>query len=198
MEAYDVAWDAQMFLELAIRRGSKVALVSYDYEKYFDSFDYNWTHSMLTHLGVPAHLADMTRHLYQNMNRVIKKGKALSEPFQAYNGFGQGDVLSLLPALLLVSWQFKVIDATHPLVGKGAYVDDRYYRGTLKDLLEVGDIVHDFDRLAMHNTLDAKNEFMVTNEEDRKKLAATNIRGHSPRCSKIHSQYGSAQHLHLL
>ena len=95
-----------------------------------------------------------------------------------------GDVLSLLPALLLVSWQFKVIDVTHPLVGKGAYVDDRYYRGSLHDLLEVGDIVHDFDLLAMHSTLDAKNEFMVTSEEDRKRLAITKARGHVPRCSK--------------
>ena len=85
----------------------------------------------------------------------MKKGKALSEPFQAYNGFGQGDVMSLLPALLLVSWQFKVIDVTHPQVGKGAYVDDRYYRCSLSDLLEVGEIVHKFDNLAMHSTLDA-------------------------------------------
>ena len=100
MEAYDVVWDAQLYLELSIRRGTDAAMVSYDYEKYFDSFEYNWTHSMLVHLGVPVHLADMTRHLYQNMNRVMKKGKSLSEPFQAYNGFGQGDVLSLLPALL--------------------------------------------------------------------------------------------------
>ena len=44
--------------------------------------------------------------------------------------------------------------------------------------------MHDFDRLAMHNTLDSKNEFMVTNEDDRKKLASIKIRGHSPRCSK--------------
>ena len=184
MEAYDVAWDAQIFLELAIRRGTSVALVSYDYEKYFDSFDYEWTHSMLVHLGVPSHLADMTRHLYQNMERVMEKGKALSLPFSAFNGFGQGDVLTLLPALLLVSWQFKVIDVTHRNVGKGAYVDDRYYRGSLSDLLEVGDIVHDFDKLAMHNTVDAKNEFMVTSEADRKILANTSIRGHTPKCTR--------------
>ena len=73
MEAYDVAWDAQIFLELASRRGTSVALVSHDYEKYFESFDYEWTHSMLVHLGVPTHLANMTKHLYQNMERVREK-----------------------------------------------------------------------------------------------------------------------------
>ena len=36
----------------------------------------------------------------------------------------------------------------------------------------------------MHSALDAKNEFMVTSEEDRKKLANTKIRGHVPKCSK--------------
>ena len=38
------------------------------------------------------------------MKRVIKKGRALSAPFSVFNGFGQGDVMSLLPALLVVSW----------------------------------------------------------------------------------------------
>ena len=108
----------------------------------------------------------------------------MSLPFSAFNGYGQGDVLTLLPALLLVSWQFKVIDVSNKNVGKGAYVDDRYYRGSLKDLLEVGDIVHDFDQLAMHNTVDAKNEFMVTSEADRKTQAKTSIRGHTPECTR--------------
>ena len=92
---------------------------------------------MLLHVGLPVHLAEMTHHLYTNMERVIKKGRTLSRPFTAYNGFGQGDVLSLLPALLLVSWQFKVIDKTHPLVQKGAYVDDRNFCGSLDELLQV-------------------------------------------------------------
>ena len=118
MEALDVAWDAQRFLERAMQQGEAKCVVSYDYEKYFDSFDHDWTKQMLLHVGLPVHLAEMTHHLYTNMERVIKKGRTLSRPFSAYNGFGQGDVLSLLPALLLVSWQFKVVDKTHPLVQK--------------------------------------------------------------------------------
>ena len=69
LEAYDVAWDAQVFLELAIRRGHDAALVSYDYEKFFDSFDFEFTHNMLVHLGVPIHLANLTRRLLPEYER---------------------------------------------------------------------------------------------------------------------------------
>ena len=72
----------------------------------------------------------------------MKQGKSLSREFDGFNGFGQGDVLSLLPALLLVSFQFKVIEKLVPKVQKGAYMDDRNFRGKLQDLLEVDRIVH--------------------------------------------------------
>ena len=97
-----------------------MVLVSSDYEKYFDSFDYDFIHSMMMHLGLPKQLCDMNKHLYRNMQRVLKRGKALSLPFQAYNRYGQGDVLSLLPALLLVSWQSKTVDAIQSSVKKGS------------------------------------------------------------------------------
>ena len=74
LEAYDIAWDAQYFLERALLRDESVALISLDYEKYFDSFQHEWTRNMLVHMGVPAHLANMTFDLYTNMKRVIKKG----------------------------------------------------------------------------------------------------------------------------
>ena len=162
-------------------RGQDVGLIALDYDKYLDSFHHEWTRDMLIHIGVPAHLANMTYDLYTNMDRVIKKGRSLSLPFQAFNGFGQGDVLSLLPALLLVSWQFKVIDKTHPKVEKGAYVDDRNYRGKLEDLLGVCEIVHKFDNLALHNTLDSKTEFLATSKADKTKLMKTVIGGHVPK-----------------
>ena len=40
MEALDVAWEAQRDLERAIQQGHAKCLASYDYEKYFDSFDH--------------------------------------------------------------------------------------------------------------------------------------------------------------
>ena len=73
-------------------RNKAVALVALDYEKYFDSFNNEWTRNMLIHLGIPVHLANLTYDLYTRMYRVIKKGKTLSQPFKAFNGFGQGDV----------------------------------------------------------------------------------------------------------
>lgn len=41
--------------------------------------------------------------------------------------------MTLLPALLLVSWQFKMVQARFPHVQMGAYLDDRSYRGDLND-----------------------------------------------------------------
>ena len=60
MESLDVAWDAQRFLERAMQQGEAKCLASYDYEKYFDSFDHAWTKQMLIHVGLPTHLAEMT------------------------------------------------------------------------------------------------------------------------------------------
>ena len=41
-----------------------------------------------------------------------------------------------------MSFEFKVIDKLAPKVEKVAYMDDRNFRGTLEDLLEVDRIVH--------------------------------------------------------
>ena len=73
---------------------------------------------------MPELLVNLMHNLYKDMQRIMKKGKSLSEAFEVYNGYGQGDVLSLIPALLLVSFQFRVIEAKLPLVKMGAYMDD--------------------------------------------------------------------------
>ena len=71
-------------------------------------------------------------------------------------------MLSLLPALRLVSFQLKVIEKLVPKVEKGAYMDDRNFRGKLQDLLEVDRIVHHFDNLAGHETQAIKTAFIRT------------------------------------
>ena len=138
MEALDIAWDAQARIENALLNKIFLNMVSYDFKKFFDSFDHAFTRKMLLHLGLPPSLFEFTYNLYTNMNRVIKKGSALSCPFTAFNGSGKGDVMSLLPALLIVSWQFYVIDNLLPEIHKGAFIDDRNFQGSLFQIPTAG------------------------------------------------------------
>ena len=113
-EALDIAWDAQSFLEHAMLSQESKALVSYDFAKFFDAFDYDWTHQFLLHIGLPLELVELTTRFYKRQKRRVKKGRALSREFGAYNGYGQGDVLTLIPALLFVFWQFKLVQELYP------------------------------------------------------------------------------------
>ena len=63
-----------------------------------------------------------------------------------------------------------MLDVTHPNVSKGAYIDDRNFRGSLSDIVEVDQAVHAFDELAMQYTLHDKTVFLCTNEKDPKVL----------------------------
>jgi len=42
-EAHEVVWDAQSFLEEATCKGIAAVVSSYDFSKYFDSFDHDFT-----------------------------------------------------------------------------------------------------------------------------------------------------------
>ena len=181
LEALDVAWNAQADLELAMLRKIKLVLSSYDFKKYFDSFQYDFTKDMLLHCGMDPGLVHLTCHLYQNSWRTMKSGNSLSEPFQTANGFGQGDVLSLIPALVFVSWQFKVIEARHPTVTKGAYIDDRNFRGSLSEILLVDECVQEFDTLAMHEREHDKTIFLCTCEKERARVKRMTLHGRKPK-----------------
>ena len=170
MEALDIAWDAQARIENAILNKIALTMVSYDFNKFFDSFEHSFTREMLLHLGLPPTMVELTYNLYTNMNRVIKKGRALSSPFKAFNGFGQGDVMSLLPALLIVSWQFYLIDAMLPNIHEGAYIDDRNFQGPLAQIIQLDDIVAKFDLAAGLFTQHDKTEFILTDPIERQIL----------------------------
>ena len=85
-EALDIAWDAQSFIEHALLRKESATLVSYDFAKFFDAFDYEWTAQFLTYVGVPSGLVQLTTRFYQEQTRRIKKGSAISRGFSAYHG----------------------------------------------------------------------------------------------------------------
>jgi hypothetical protein len=86
-ESLETAWDAQGFLEEAMAKGTASVLSSYDFSKYFDSFEHGLTKEFLLHAGAPLILANLLHDLYKNMKRVMKRGKSLSEEFQGFNGF---------------------------------------------------------------------------------------------------------------
>ena len=46
-EALDIAWDAQAYLERALLRNEAATLVPYDFKKFFDSFEHEFTKKML-------------------------------------------------------------------------------------------------------------------------------------------------------
>ena len=186
-EALDVAWDAQAFLEYAMMNEQSKVLVSYDFKKYFDAFDYEWTRNFLLHIGMPAELVELQYNFYKTITRRIKKGRSHSEQFEAYNGYGQGDVLSLIPALLYVSWQFKMTDKEFPRVTKGAYLDDRNYRGDLQDILKLDKVINEFDHLAGHATQNDKTVYLMTDREERQRFMRTTVNGKQPKCP-LHSE----------
>ena len=129
----------------------KVAMGSYDYANYFGRKEFYRT---LVYFRLrPARVT--------SMHRVLKRGKALSPPFVAYNGYGQGNVLSFIHAFLMTSWQFEMLDAIHPWVQN---VDDRNFTGSLADILEVASRIHEFDKLAMQQPLHDKTAFLLTDE----------------------------------
>ena len=92
--------------------GTSLTIASVDYQKYFDSFPTEWTHQFLLALGIPPALADMTADLYGNLVRTIRFGRALGQPFQPLRGLGQGDSMSLIPAIALVASSDTLIIST--------------------------------------------------------------------------------------
>ena len=90
--------------------------------------------------------------------------------------------MSLLPALLIVSWQFFFIDKMFPLIYKGAYIDDRNYQGPMLQIIQLDDIVAKFDLAAGLFTQHDKTEFILTDQSERTQLLKMNLNGHVPKC----------------
>ena len=89
-------------------------MVSYDYYKFFDSFDPEFTNNLMKYTGMPTHLTEAWCDLQSKATRIIKFANTFGQPFPATSGVGQGDPLSLAPAIVLVSWQFYMISRMYP------------------------------------------------------------------------------------
>ena len=83
---------------------------------------------MLRHAGLPEPMLKWWHAVYRDLERVIRIGHTYGEPFRPYNGIGQGDPFSLLPAILLVQFQVAMVRGTKPDVALGAVIDDRNFR----------------------------------------------------------------------
>ena len=79
-------------------------------------------------------------------------GGVYSRPFNTFNALGQGDPLTLMVALLLVSVQFRLLDAECPELTKSAVVDDRTVRAARETMVKAIKIIQTFDLCAGHLT----------------------------------------------
>ena len=195
VESYPIAWDVQGDLEPSMLSGVRKVLSSYDYMKYFDSFDFFWTKALLIHCGMMVQLAQIICDLYSNMVRTLKSGRALSNPFKGANGLGQGDVMSLMPALLTISWQFKVIDRVHrkTIHAKG-YLDDRTFIGTCDDTIALDKTAYDFDTLAGQQSEPGETVFMATDTRDRDRLNKHNLSCEKGKMQSTHENRWTHDH----
>ena len=90
--------------------------------------------------------------------------------------------MTLLLALLLVSWQFKMVQAKFPHVQMGAYSDDRNYRGDLNDLIELDAEIMRFDSAAGPQTQNDKTTWLLTDRTQRSQFMNQVINGIRPKC----------------
>lgn len=127
-EGMEVPFDTQADIEKAILLGHDLALITTDYSKFFDLFHHDFHRQLMVDIGIPPVYANLAYTMAHDMKRAILIGQHTGPAHSYERGAGQGDVLVLLQALCLMSVQFKVISAKHPLVKLGGVLDDRSLR----------------------------------------------------------------------
>ena len=133
----------------------------------------------------------MVMDLYRGLMRTIKMGKALGEAHHYHNGCGQGDVCALFPAIALVSGQFYMVEALFPRVRMGAVIDDRNFRGDLKDIEKVYHLVREFDIAAGQSLQDEKTSITSTSAIEREDIKKLDLYGHHPSCPDFFVMVGN-------
>ena len=86
-----------------------------------------------------------------------------------------------MPAIVLVTWQFRMVNARHPHLEMGACVDDRNFRGTLQQLVRAYPDIASFDRAAGHTLQPDKTTIHTTTTSDTKLARDLVLDGHKPR-----------------
>ena len=159
----------------------KEVLLMVDYYKLFDSFDHAWVKDFLTMLQFPRAFVNMVHDMYIHLMPIIKLGNAYGHAFVGYNGMGQGDVATLLPALAMVSGQFYMVSLHYPRVRMGACIDDRNFRGPLDDLIQMYAHIAKYDKAAGHFIQTEKTSMAATCKDDQRAIKAIELDGHKPK-----------------
>ena len=63
-----------------------------------------------------------------------------------------------------------MINSLHPTIQKGAYLDDRNFRGSVDELIKLDRTIRDFDAAAGLTTQHDKTEYAMTNLQEKKQL----------------------------
>ena len=86
--------------------GKDITFLTLHYYKFFDSFHPKFMESFLIEAGVDSKFAKLFRTLNENMVRRIKIGQTIGGGESYSNGFGQGDPMSVLAAIIFIAVQF--------------------------------------------------------------------------------------------
>ena len=70
-----------------------------------------------------------------------------------------------------------MLDKVHPSITKGAYLDDRNFRGKVQELVQLDATISQFDLAAGLTTQHEKTEYAVTEAEDKKYLKSLKLNG---------------------
>ena len=94
----------------------------------------------------------MILDLNRNVQRYFKVGGKYGDPIGQDNGFGQGDPLALLIALIYVGVQMICVNKAAPQVAITSVVDDRTIRGNTEGIKTALTTIDAIDRAAGHLT----------------------------------------------
>ena len=90
-EALEVSWDAQSDIEEAMRLGEELTVMLMDYWKFSDAMELIFIRDFMCATGFDPQYCNMMLDMHTNLQRYVKLGKSMGQPFGGHNGFGQGD-----------------------------------------------------------------------------------------------------------
>jgi len=134
----------------------------------------------------------MFEDLYSNLERTIRIGKFLGEPFNPDVGIGQGDIFSMIPAIALVSWQFDMLDQLEPDLHKAACIDDRTICGDRLSVVRALQTMSEFDEACGQQLQHDKTIIGATDNRDRRILKDTEIKGIKPNICNVSKVVGTS------
>ena len=130
--------------------------------------------------GIPEAILRVMNSMYNGLEKCTKLGKSLGQNHHNKNGYGQGDPLSLLPALTFVSVQFVMIHFYWPQLQTGAVIDDRSLTGRAEQLVEAHVAMRDFDQAAGQAIEPDKTAFAATDTATKEYILKPVLDGVTP------------------